>query len=246
MSRRVVLFGGTSDIGLAIVARLAADEPTEVVLAARAASPNLDAAVARAEASGATSVSVVDFDALDFASHPAVVEQVFATPVAIAVVAFGLLGDPEQAWRDQAAAVRLAQTNTTGAISIGVALTSAFERQGSGRIVAISSVAAEKVRRSNFVYGATKAAMDGFYTQLGEALRGSGVGVLVVRPGFVTTKLTVGRGRVALAVTPEQVADATAEALVRGRTMIRVPWVFGPITWVFKHLPAGLVRRLRF
>ena len=244
----ILLLGGTSDIGLAIVTELLAAERRPVLLAARATSPRLAKAKARVESAGATCVQVLDFDCTNFASHPGIIEQVFGpehAPVAVAIVAFGLLGDAERLWHDQAAAVTVAQTNYTGAVSVGVALGEAFSRQGSGAIVAISSVAGEKVRRANFVYGSSKAGMDGFYRQLGVALEPAGVHVLVVRPGFVSSAMTAGRPRVPLTVSPATVAHRTVEALARGRTMIRVPAVFGLVMAVFKHLPDGLARRLR-
>lgn len=245
----VLLLGGTSDIGLAIAAELLAAERRPALLAARATSPRLAQARARLQAAGAASVEVLDFDGTDFASHPGVIEQAFAppnAPVAVAIVAFGLLGEAEQLWHDQAAAVALAQTNYTGAVSVGVLLGEAFSRQGGGAIIAISSVAGEKVRRSNFVYGSSKAGMDAFYRQLGVALEPAGVQVLVVRPGFVSSAMTAGRPRVPLTVSPATVARRTVEALAKGRTMIRVPAVFGLVMAVFKHLPDGLARRLRF
>ena len=80
--------------------------------------------------------------------------------------------------------------------------------QAHGRIVALSSVAGERVRRSNFVYGSTKAGLDGFFLGLGEALREHGVAVLVVRPGFVRSKMTEGLAEAPLAVDPDEVAEA--------------------------------------
>ena len=101
-----------------------------------------------------------------------------------------------------------------------------------------------KVRRSNFVYGSSKAGMDGYYLQLGVALKDSGVNVLVVRPGAVNGRMTAGRRRGPMSVTPQQVARATVEAMRRGKAMIRVPAGFGPLMAVYRNLPAGLASRL--
>ena len=106
----------------------------------------------------------------------------------VAVVAFGLLGDPETAWTDVDAAVELADGQLHRAGLVGVALAGRMREQSHGAIVALSCVAGERPRRSNFVYGSTKAGLDAFYTGLGEALRPFGVGVMVVRPGFVRTR----------------------------------------------------------
>ena len=113
-----------------------------------------------------------DFDAEATDTHPALIEAIAAVrDIDVALVAFGVLGDEEEAWTDHAAAVRLAQVNYTAAVSVGVCLAEVLRRQGHGTIVALSSVAGERVRRSNFVYGSSKAGMDGFYLGLGEALR---------------------------------------------------------------------------
>jgi len=126
-------------------------------------------------------VDNVDFDARVPGGHPAAIDRCFAGgDVDVALVAFGVLGDQEQAWIDVDAAVALAETNYVGAVSVGVLLAQRLQAQGHGSIVALSTVAAERPRRSNFVYGSTKAGLDAFYTGLTEALRPFGVHVGVV------------------------------------------------------------------
>ena len=111
--------------------------------------------------------------------------------VDVAIVAFGLLGDAEELWQNQRKAVQIAEINYTAAVSVGVLLGEKMRAQGFGQIIAMSSAAGERVRRSNFVYGSTKAGLDGFYLGLGEALREFGVRVLVIRPGQVRTTTTI-------------------------------------------------------
>jgi len=178
----LLLLGGTSEIALATAARYAARRPLRVVLAARP-SARLDKAAERLDRLGAM-VTTLPFDAADTASHPATIEKAFADgDIDLTLVAFGLLGDQEKAWTDHAAAVELAQVNYTGAVSVGVLLAQALQRQGHGTLAVLSSVAAERPRRSNFCYGSTKAGMDAFYTGLTEALLPAGVKVCVIRPG---------------------------------------------------------------
>src|SRR6478735_7576066 len=110
--------------------------------------------------------------------------------------------------------------------------------------IALSSVAGERVRRSNFAYGASKAGMDGFYLGLGEALRGSGARVLVVRPGFVHTKMTEGREAAPLSVTAEQVADAVTTAVAKGDDLIWVPKAMRGVMSGLRHVPRPLFRKL--
>ena len=136
-----------------------------------------DAAVASMKDAGATDVTVIDFDALATDTHPGVIDTAFADgDIDVAIVAFGIQGDDEQAWQDQRLAVLEAQINYVAAVSVGVLLGEKMRAQGHGQIIAMSSVAGERVRRSNFVYGSTKAGLDGFYLGLGEALREFGPG----------------------------------------------------------------------
>ncbi|MFC5178866.1 decaprenylphospho-beta-D-erythro-pentofuranosid-2-ulose 2-reductase [Nocardioides taihuensis] len=239
----VLVLGGTSDIALATVEEWAHTGRPRVVLAARP-SARRDEAVARLAALG-LEVEALDFDATATDSHPALVEQVAAQgDIDVALVAFGVLGDEEQAWHDHASAVEHAQVNTVGAISVGVCLAAVLERQGHGCVVALSTVAAERVRRSNFVYGATKAGMDGFYLGLGEALRGSGAHVLVVRPGFVRTRMTEGRDPAPLAVDAADVARAIVRGVAERRTLVWVPGPLRPVMSALRHVPRPLFRRL--
>ena len=239
----VVVVGGTSEIGLAVVERLGTGTRLRVVLAARPSSRR-DAAVQRLVGHD---VEVVDFDAEDLGSHAATVAAAFAGgDVDVVVVAVGLLGDQEQAWQDHASAVRLLQVNATAAVSTGVLVASRLRQQGHGTVVALSSVAAERARRSNFVYGAGKAAMDAFYTGLREALRPDGVRVLVVRPGFVRSRMTAGLPSVPLSTTPEVVAEGVARALRERREVVRVPAALGPVMAVARWLPSAVFRRLPF
>ena len=180
----ILLLGGTSEIGLAICARYLRESPARIVLAALPDDPGREDAVTQMRAAGAKSVEVIDFDAIDTASHPAVIDAAWGTAdVDVAIVAFGLLGDAEELWHDQRKAVQIAEINYTAAVSVGVLVGAKMREQGYGQIIAMSSAAGERVRRSNFVYGSTKAGLDGFYLGLGEALREFGVRVLVIRPG---------------------------------------------------------------
>jgi len=238
----LLLLGGTSEIALA-VARAWAEARPVVTVAARPGSRRDEAVAALRE--GGLEVEVVDFDAEDTASHPRLVEQVAATrDIDVAVVAFGVLGDEEEAWTDHAAAVRLAQVNYTGAVSVGVCLASVVRRQGHGTIVALSSVAGERVRRSNFVYGSSKAGMDGFYLGLGEALREYGGQVLVVRPGFVHTRMTEGREPAPLSVTAETVATAVVDGVARRSDLVWVPGLLRGVMSGLRHVPRPVFRRL--
>ena len=239
----VLLLGGTSDIGLAALERWADAGPLRVVLAARP-SPRRTEAVARLRGRG-MEVLEVDFDAERTEDHPDVLDACFAEgDVDVAIVGFGVLGDEETAWQDHASATWHARVNYVGAVSVGVLLAEHLRQQGHGTVVALSSVAGERVRRSNFVYGSTKAGMDSFYLGLGDAVRAEGVTVCVVRPGFVHTKMTAGRRPAPLSVTADQVAEAIVGAVASRSELVWVPSQLRPVMSGLRHVPRVLFRKL--
>ncbi len=243
--QRILLLGGTSEIGLAICARYLRDAPARITLAALPGDPGRDDAVAQMTQAGAVSVEVVDFDALDAASHPAVIEKCCADgDIDVAIVAFGLLGDAEELWQNQQKAVQIAEINYTAAVSVGVLLGERMRHQGFGRIIAMSSAAGERVRRSNFVYGSTKAGLDGFYLGLGEALRPFGVNVLVIRPGQVRTRMSAHVKEAPLTVDKEYVADLAVTASAKGKDLVWAPGTFRYVMMVLRHIPRPIFRKL--
>ncbi|WP_151529626.1 MULTISPECIES: decaprenylphospho-beta-D-erythro-pentofuranosid-2-ulose 2-reductase [Corynebacterium] len=246
-AQNILLLGGTSDIGLAIVERFLKEGPARVTLAAREDSPRVAEATARMEKAGASAVEVLDFDATNTDSHADVIDLAFAAgDVDVAIVAFGILGDNEEQWQNQQEAVKAATINFTGGVSVGTLLGQKFKKQGHGHIVALSSVAGVKVRRSNFVYGATKAGFDAFYEQLGEALRDSGAHVLVVRPGQVRTKMTEDLDEAPLTVDREDVANAVFKGVNNNKDVIWVHPLFQPVMMILQHVPKPLFRKLPF
>ena len=134
--------------------------------------------------------------------------------------------------------------NYVGGGRRGTAVARALRDQGHGVSSCCRSVAGERVRQANYVYGSTKAGLDGFSQGLGDALDGTGASVLVVRPGFVHTRMTAGMKPAPFATTPEAVADATVRALRAGRRTVWVPAVLRPVFSVIRHLPAPLWRRM--
>jgi decaprenylphospho-beta-D-erythro-pentofuranosid-2-ulose 2-reductase len=160
------------------------------------------------------------------------------------VLAAGVLGDQEHLAGDPGAAAELITTNFTGPASTLLHVAERLREQGHGRIVVLSTVAGERVRRSNFVYGSSKAGLDGFCQGLGDSLAGTGVGVVIVRPGFVHTSMTEGRDAPPLATTADAVAGAVADALASGKEVVWVPGTFRYLMAGFRHLPRPLWRKL--
>src|SRR3954454_10597437 len=239
----VLLLGGTSDIALATMRAWAGVAGLRVVLAARPTARRT-AAAAELRALG-IDVRELDLEAEQPQSHPELVREAFENgDIDVAVVALGVLEDEERSWQEHDLAVRNAQVNFVAPVSLGVCLAQAMRAQGHGVVVALSSVAGERVRRSNFVYGSSKAGMDGFFLGLGEALRGTGVDVLVVRPGFVHTKMTRGREAAPLSVSADDAAAAIVEGVARRRTLVWVPRAMRPVMSGLRHVPRPLFRKL--
>ena len=240
----ILLLGGTSDIGLAIVRRLLSPAAARVVLACR------DTASGQRHAEGlrtaSLAVDVVALEAADPASHAELMADAAALcgDIDVIVLAVGLLGSGDETTTDPVAAAEVAQVNFTGSVSLMVAATNVLRTQGHGSLIVLSSVAGERVRAANPVYGGTKAGLDGVAQGLGDRFASDGVHVLVVRPGFVHGSMTAGMDPAPFATTPDAVADATVEGLRRGR---RTVWAPGTLRYVFsalRHVPAPIWRRL--
>ena len=241
----LLLVGGTSDIAVATARRYLAERRLRVVVAARD-TPRRSAVADELRTAGGD-VEVVDFDAEDAGSAERMVAAAAAGgDIDVAVIAFGQLGDQEQLAADPAAAAALGQVNYVAPVVVGTVLANRMRTQGHGVIVALSSVAGERARRSNYVYGSTKAGVDAYFSGLADSLVGSGVSVLVVRPGFVRSKMTEGLPEAPLSTTPEAVAEAIVTGVRKGRHTV---WVPGAMRWVMsglRHTPRAVFRRLPF
>ncbi|MCX4674770.1 SDR family NAD(P)-dependent oxidoreductase [Streptomyces sp. NBC_01433] len=262
----LLVLGGTSEIALATARRLIALRTRTVWLAGRP-SPALEAAAAGLRERGAE-VRTVTFDALDPASHEEALGKVFAEgDIDVVLMAFGILGDQARDEEEPLSAVRVAQTNYTGAVSAGLVCAGALQAQGHGSLVVLSSVSGERARRADFIYGSSKAGLDAFAQGLGDALHGTGVQVMVVRPGAVRPAAVhpsavrpsaarpgaVRDSRTAQAAqaadqpfttTPEAVAAAIVTGLRRRTETVWVPGSLRVVMSALRHVPRPLFRRL--
>ena len=237
---RVMLIGGTSEIGLAILAALRLPPDAEVVLAGR---DEQRLAAAGKELPG--QVRTVPYDAVDTASHQVFVDGVFdAGHVDLVVSAAGVLMPEADLERDVRQAAELIETNFTGHVSTLLAVAARMRAQGRGTIVVLSSVAAVRPRKANPVYGSAKAGLDAFARGLADRLHGTGVRVVLVRPGFVTGRMTAGMPPAPLATTPEAVGRATAAALRRGQATVWVPPALAGLALALRLIPRPLWRRI--
>ena len=238
--QRVLVLGGGSDIGQAIAARLATPRHAAIVLAGR----HVEAGDLESRTGGR--VAVEWFDARATGEHRPVLDAIWAEHGGfdVVVLAFGVQGDQTRAESDTAHALEIAETNYLGVVSAGLECARLLREQGHGAMVVLSSVAAERSRRSLFAYASSKAGVDSFAVGLADALRPDGVHVLVVRPGFVHTKLTAHLKAPPLATTPDAVAEVVERGLQRGS---RIVWAPPPMRWVMvvlRHLPHAVFSRL--
>ena len=240
----MLVLGGSSEIGLATVRRLVADRTRTVVLAARDPEALADT-VEEVRKAGATTVETVAFEALDTESHAAVIDGVFDQhDIDLVLVAFGVLGQQAAFDKDPHAAAEAVRINYVGAVSVGLAAAERIRQQGHGTIVFLSSVAGERVRKANFVYGSTKAGLDGFAEGLGDALVGTGGRVMVVRPGFVRGRMTEGMEPAPMSTTPEAVAEAITDGLAKGKEAVWVPPQLRVFFSGLRHLPRPVWRKV--
>ena len=255
LPQSILVLGGSSEIARATVRALLGRREARVILGGREGS--LADAAQEARQYHATDVRTVVFDATDPASVSAAVDEAFRNDEALhmdderrigdidlVIVAFGVLGDQATFDGDPAAAARAATINYTSAVVAGLRAAHHLKAQGHGTIVALSSVAGERVRRANFVYGSTKAGLDGFYQGLGDSLVGTGGRVMIVRPGFVKGRMTAGMKEAPFATDPDAVAALIVKGLAKGSPIVWAPPILKVVFAVFRHLPQGLWRKV--
>lgn len=239
----ILVLGGRSDIGLAIAHRFAA-AGRPVQLAARNVA-TLEADRADIALRHGVAVTLHEYDALDAAGPAAFVGGLETLPE-IVVCAVGLLGDQARSERDLAEAVRVMRSNYEAPALILAEFANRFEARGSGVLVGISSVAGDRGRASNYVYGSAKAGFTAFLSGLRNRLARKGVHVVTVKPGFVATRMTEGMDLPArLTATPDAVAAAVEAAVRKGRDVIYVKPLWWAIMLIIRHLPEPIFKRAK-
>lgn len=240
----IVLFGGTSDIGRAMARELLTPTTRTLVLACR----RPDEARPEDFARDGLAVVPVAFDAADTAGHAALVEGLVAAhgDLDVVVIAFGQLGEQADYDADPAAAAALVNVNMGGAVSTAIAVAQQMKRQGHGHLGIVGSVAGDRTRPANYVYGATKAGLDAFGQGLADAMLTHGVTVTMIRPGFVHSKMTEGRPPQPLATTPEVVGRQAVAGMRAGKHTVYAPGVLRYLFTGLRHLPRFVWRRMPF
>jgi decaprenylphospho-beta-D-erythro-pentofuranosid-2-ulose 2-reductase len=246
VAQNIILFGGTSDIGHAILRRIVKPGVARVALVSR----DLDAAALFAsemeDSFPDVEIHHVRYDAADASSMAHVVTEIVSEigDIDVAVIAQGLLNEGADYYNDPTALIPLAEVNFTSTMVLLYALAQQMKLQGYGKTVLLSSVAGERVRKGNAAYGATKAGIDGFALALDHELVGSGASILVVRPGFVTTKMTTGMKKAPFSTDAESVAKVVESGIASGK---KVVWAPSLLRWMFlilKNVPLPIWRKL--
>jgi NAD(P)-dependent dehydrogenase (short-subunit alcohol dehydrogenase family) len=241
----VLLLGGTSEIGLAIVRRLGQDGPVTAYLVGRGRD-RLESALAELKRSGVAGGVVDELDAIEAPRHREVIARAFeqAGGFDVVVMAVGVLGAQAGLDADREEALEVMETDFVGSGSLLLESLRELRARGRGTLVVLSSVAAERPRASNAIYGAAKAGLDSLAQALADATADTGVRVLVVRPGFVITRMTAGLEPAPMSTTPEAVAEATVRALATGAHTVWVPGRLRVVFAIMRHLPRPVWRRL--
>lgn len=234
MPQSAVVIGGSSDIAVSTLRVLAKRRLRRVVLLGRHEGPLAEAAELL-RSSGIDEVTTSIFDVTQVNDAQGVVDEAMTKlgSVDLVLVAAGFLGEANLEVIDAQIVARTIGVNFTGPAAIMTAFAQRLIRQGYGRIVVLSSVAGVRVRKANFVYGSAKAGLDGFAQGLDDSLAGTGVSIMIVRPGFVHSKMTTGLKVAPMSTTPEAVADAIVAGLESHASIV---WAPDKLQWLFRVL----------
>jgi decaprenylphospho-beta-D-erythro-pentofuranosid-2-ulose 2-reductase len=239
----LLVLGANSDMAVAIVRRFA-QAGWHIQLASR----NIEALQTEAQhlqVAYGVQAEAYEFDARDTGSHATFYAALGRKPEGV-VVAFGLLGDQTASQADFNQAQAVIETNYTGAVSICEMIAADMEQRKAGFIVGISSVAGDRGRASNYIYGSSKAAFSAYLSGLRHRLFKSGVHVMTVKPGFVATKMTEGLDLPAkLTATPQEVAQAVFDGVSKRKSVIYVKWMWRYIMLIIIHLPSFVFNKTK-
>jgi decaprenylphospho-beta-D-erythro-pentofuranosid-2-ulose 2-reductase len=242
----VLVLGATSGIARAVADEMAG-KGYDLLLAGRN-TEELGALAADVRLRRGVEAQGLLFDALALETHAAFVEECVRASrdsLAGAIVCFGALGDQSAAEKDQLEAKRILDTNLTGAASILGVLANVFEAKKAGFLCALSSVAGERGRQSNYVYGAAKAGLTVFLGGLRNRLFRSGVRVITIKAGFVDTAMTYGRPGMFLVASPRGAARRIVKAILRGQDECYVPSFWRPVMLLIRLIPERTFKRMR-
>jgi decaprenylphospho-beta-D-erythro-pentofuranosid-2-ulose 2-reductase len=243
--KRILIVGATSAIAAA-TARLFAARGDMLFLAARNAD-QLRALADDLRVRGAIVAGTATMDALDLAALPQIVDNAIHSlgGLEAVLIAHGTLSDQQQCSTSVALLEQEFGVNALSVMALSLRAANHFSREGRGVLAVISSVAGDRGRQSNFIYGSAKAAVSAFLSGLGQQLHKRGVAVVTVKPGFVSTPMTAAFKQGALWASPARVARDIVKAMDRGRPVLYTPWFWRPIMFVIRSVPESIFRRLK-
>ena len=243
--KKVLIIGATSAIAMAVARRYAADGAS-LCLVGRSAE-KLEALGNDLLVRGAARIETAALDVLEFGLHEEVTDQAIAALGGLdrVLIAHGSLPEQHECEADSAVAVREMNVNCVSTISLLTVLANHFERQRHGTIAVITSVAGDRGRQSNYVYGAAKGALNVFLQGLRNRLHPAGVAVVTVKPGFVDTPMTAALPKNALYADPAAVGERIHRAMERGEDVVYAPWFWRPVMAGIRAVPERLFKRLK-
>jgi short-subunit dehydrogenase len=242
----VLILGATSAIACALAREFAAHK-FDLVLGGRDRE-ELAALASDLSLRYEVQASILPFDALDTQTHASTLSSFLSgagNALEGVVICMGYLGDQTIGQSDWEEARRILATNFTGCVSPLNILANYFESRRAGFICAISSVAGDRGRQSNYLYGAAKAGLSAYLQGLRNRLFHAHVKVITVKPGFVDTHMTYGRPGLVLLASPESVAKGIFRAIAKGKDTVYLPWFWRIIMLVVRSVPEGVFKRLR-
>lgn len=243
--QKVVIIGATSAIAEA-TARLYAARGAQLFLVARNAT-RLEGIAADLRIRGSREVFQATLDVNDLQEHARVIDAIWTSlgSVDVVLIAHGTLPDQAQCEASVDVALKEFATNATSTIALLTALAPRFEVQRQGAIAVISSVAGDRGRQSNYLYGSAKAAVAAFASGLRQRMAKMGVNVLTIKPGFVDTPMTRAFKKGALWAKPEGIANGIVRAIDRSRSVVYLPGFWLPIMLIIRHIPEFVFRRIK-
>lgn len=239
-----MILGATSAIAIAVARKLSV-EGASFYLVARSEA-KLEAVACDLETRGAKAVFVQVMDLDDASEHSSMLASAVERleEIDFALIAHGVLGDQENAQADYSVAEQIFQTNFLSAVSLSTWLANYFEARKCGVLGVISSVAGDRGRKSNYVYGASKGALNIFLDGLRNRIDRAGVHVLTIRPGFVSTPMTAHLKQNALFAHPNKIADGILRAIVRRKDVVYLPEIWGPIMFLIRNIPEPIFKKM--
>ena len=248
---RVLILGATSSIARAVAEEFARHN-YDLILAGRDREEleilASDLSIRSGAANSAVHVEVREIEVRNCAVHRAALDQcrdqTGEMPAGV-VLCIGYLGDQAAAQAEPAEAHRILETNFTGCVSLLDLIAADFESRRHGFICAISSVAGDRGRQSNYFYGAAKAGLSVYLEGLRNRLFRFGVSVITIKPGFVDTAMTFGKPGLFLVASPESVGKVVYQAVARGKDVVYIPWFWRPLMLVIRAIPESIFKRLR-